>query len=79
MKGKKSKNLAKAKTLKFVKATSPGTAPEARPFLTPEARLSFTRLRQAFTETMILHHFDPARHICIETDASVYAIGGVLR
>ncbi len=45
VKGKKSKNSAKAKTLKFVKATSPGTAPKARPFLTPEARLAFTRLR----------------------------------
>ncbi len=48
-KGKKSKNSAKAKTLKFVKAMSLGTAPKARLFLTPEARLAFTRLRQAFT------------------------------
>ncbi len=78
VKGKKSKNSAKTKTLKFVKATSPGTAPEARPFLTPEARLAFNRLRQAFIEAPILHHFDPERHIRIETDASGYAIGGVL-
>ena len=78
MKGKKSKNSAKAKTLKFVKATSPGTVPEARPFLTPEAKLAFTRLREAFTEAPIPHHFDPERHIRIETDASDYAIGGVL-
>ncbi len=78
MKGKKSKNSAKVKTLKFVKATSPGTAPEARPFLIPKAGLAFIRLRQAFTEALILHHFDPERHIRIETDASGYAIGGVL-
>ncbi len=70
VKGKKSKNSAKVKTLKFVKATSPGTALEARPFLTPEARLAFTRWRQAFTEAPILHHFDPERNIRIETDAS---------
>ena len=78
VKGKKLKNLAKAKTLKFVKTTSLRTAPKARPFLTPEARLAFIRLRQAFTEALILHHFDPERHIGIETDASGYAIGGVL-
>ncbi len=78
VKGKKSKNSAKTKTLKFVKATSSGTAPEARPFLTPEARLAFTRLRQAFTEASILHHFDLERHIRIEMDASGYAISGVL-
>ena len=78
VKGKKSKNPAKAKTLKFVKAMSPGAAPNARPFLTPEARLAFTRLRQAFTEAPILHQFDPERHIFIETDAFSYAIGRVL-
>ncbi len=77
VKGKKLKNLAKAKTLKFLKVTLPGTAPEARLFLTPKARLAFTRLRQAFTEAPILHHFDPERHIRIETDASGYAIGGM--
>ncbi len=78
MKGKKSKNSAKAKTLKFVKVRSPGIAPEARLFLTPEARLAFTRLRQAFTEALILHHFDLERHIRIEMDECGYAIGGVL-
>ncbi len=78
MKGKKSRNSAKAETLKFVKATLPGTAPEARLFLTSEARLAFTRLRQAFTEAPILHHCDPERNICIKTYASSYAIGRVL-
>ncbi len=35
-------------------------------------------MRQAFLEAPILNHFDPERHIRIETDASSYAIGGVL-
>ena len=35
-------------------------------------------MRQAFLKAPILHHFDPERHIRIETDASGYAIGGVL-
>ena len=79
--GKNSKNSTKVKhsaKSKVANATSPETAPESRPFLTLEARLAFTRLRLAFTEAPILNHFDPERYIRIETDASGYAIGGVL-
>ncbi len=79
--GKNSKNSTKVKNSaksKVAAAKSPGTAPEARPFLTPEAMLTFIRLRQAFTKAPILHHFDPERYIRIETDAFGYAIGGVL-
>ena len=47
-------------------------------FLTPEAKLAFSRLRQAFPEAPILHHFDPEHYIRIETDTSGYAIGGIL-
>ena len=47
-------------------------------FLTSGAKKAFTKLRQAFIKAPILHHFDPERHIRVETDASGYAIGGVL-
>ena len=47
-------------------------------FLTLDAGQAFTQLRQAFTEALIFRHFDPDRYIRIETDASGYAIGGVL-
>ena len=47
-------------------------------FLTPRAKLAFTKLRQAIFKAPILYHFDPEHHIRIETDASGYAIGGVL-
>ena len=47
-------------------------------YLTPGAKQAFTQLRQAFTKALILRHFDPECHIRIETDASSYAIGGVL-
>ena len=47
-------------------------------FLTADARQAFIQLRQVFTEASILSHFDPERHIRIETDASGYAIGGIL-
>ena len=58
--------------------TKPMRRAEEPSFLTPDARRAFTQLRQAFTEAPILRHFDPERHIRIETDASGYAIGGVL-
>ena len=63
---RKSKNLSKSK--KTVGSD----------FLTPRVKLAFTELRQAFVKSLILHHFDPERHIRIETDVSSYAIGGVL-
>ena len=46
-------------------------------FLTLGAKLSFIELKQGFVKALILHHFDPKRHIRIETDKSGYAIGGV--
>ena len=47
-------------------------------FLNSEAKLVFLRLGQAFIEAPILYHFDPERYIQIKTDASDYAIGGIL-
>ena len=47
-------------------------------YLTPDAKKAFDQLRQAFTEAPILQHFDPERYIRVETDASGYAIDGVL-
>ena len=47
-------------------------------FLTPGTKLTFIELRQAFLKALIFHHFDPERHIRIETDVSGYAIGRVL-
>ena len=64
-KSSKSKNLSKSK--KTVELD----------FLTPGAKLVFTKLRQAFFKAPIFHHFDPEYHIRIEMDASGYAISGV--
>ena len=47
-------------------------------FLTPDAKKAFNYLQLAFIEALILRHFDLETHIRIETDASSYAIGGVL-
>ena len=68
-------NERKSAKSNFIKPVREAEEPS---FLTPDARRAFTQLRQAFTEAPILRHFDPERHIRIETDASGYAIGGVL-
>ena len=47
-------------------------------YLMPDTKQAFIQLRQVFTKTPILQHFDPECHIWIETDESSYAIGGVL-
>ena len=47
-------------------------------YLTPAAKKAFDQLCQAFTEAPILQHLDPEQYIWVETDASGYAIGGVL-
>ncbi len=47
-------------------------------FFISKAKKAFTELRQAFVKAPILNHFDPGRNIRIETDASSYAIGGIL-
>ena len=81
----KGKNQAKTTKFKIlVKSKNPDFPPNSRNreaetgFLTPEARLTFTQLRQTFIKASILHYFDLESYIRIETDASGYAIGGVL-
>ena len=72
-KGEKSKKPPKSGNSSNFDAKDTGPS-----FLTPGAKEAFNRLRLAFTEAPILRHFDPECHIRIETDASGYAIGGVL-
>ena len=47
-------------------------------YQTPDAKRAFDQLRQAFTKAPILQHFDPEQYIRIETNASGYAISGML-
>ena len=70
---KKVRNSSKSKNLSKSKNTV-----RCSDFLIPGAKLAFIKLRQAFLKAPILHHFNPKRHIWIETDAPDYAIGGVL-
>lgn len=74
-KGKISKNSTKSKIAKILLLR---IAPKAKLFLTPKARQAFTQLKQAFTEGLILHHFNSKRYIYIRTDTSGYVLGGAL-
>ena len=61
--------------------TMTGTPPKAADnssFLTYKAKLAFLRLRQAFTEALILHNFDLKCYIRIKTDNSDYVIEDIL-
>ena len=71
--GKKGQKMSKSKKLSKSKSTVGSSD-----FLTPGTKLVFNKLRQAFFKALILHYLNPERHIQIETDASGYAIGGVL-
>ena len=68
---KKSKNI-KSGIQTNIKAIEKST------FLTPVTKETFYSLRQAFTEALILQHYDPECHIRIQTDASSYAMRRVL-
>ena len=46
--------------------------------LTPEALVAFYNLKKRFTEALILYYFNLLRRIIVETDASKFAIGGIL-
>ncbi len=71
----KSKKWIRAKIAEASRAKNLG---QSRTFLTTDVRKAFTKLRQAFVEALISNHFNPKRHIRIETDALGYAIGGIL-
>ena len=73
--GSSRENEGKSAKSDFIK---PVRGAEEPSFLTPEARRAFIQLRQAFTEAPIFRYFNPERHIRIETDASSYAIDGIL-
>ena len=69
--GKKSQKMSKSKK------SSKSKKIEKSDFFTFRARLTFTKLRQTFVKTLILHYFDLEHHILVEMDVSGYDIGGI--
>lgn len=46
--------------------------------LNPKALAAFQQLKVCFQKAPLLSHFDPTKEICVETDASIVAIAGIL-
>lgn len=81
----KRKNYAKTTKSKIMIKSKNYNSPsnsrnmEARPgFLILEARLTFTKLRQAFIKALIFYYFDSKYHIRIKINISRYTIGRIL-
>ena len=68
-KNKKSRNLTRVSNIRAIGKLN---------FLTSNTKKAFNYLRLGFIKAPILQHFDLESHIQIETNASGYAISGVL-
>ena len=62
----------------MLKGSSKGKFQSMNFILTKDAEISFHQLRSAFTTSPMLCHFDPLLFIRMETDASGFAISGIL-
>ena len=54
------------------------TSQEVKLEWTRDAKLAFRRFKSAFTDSPILNHFDPAKPMILQTDASCVAIAGIV-
>ena len=43
-----------------------------------KARSTFVELKEKFSSTPMLRHFDPEKAVCLETDTSAFVIAGIL-
>ena len=62
----------------MLKGSSKGKCQGMNFNLTKDAESSFHQLYSAFTTALMLRHFNPLLFICVETNASGYAISGIL-
>jgi hypothetical protein len=46
--------------------------------LTPEILDTFKKLKASFTFALVFCYFDPAKTLCLETDASGFIIAGII-
>ena len=68
--------VKKSRRRRRSRSRSPAT--DRNSFLGEEAERAFEALKEAFTTAPVLRHFDPAKPLRIETDASNRAIGAIL-
>jgi len=78
------KNLYRWFIQKYAKVAAPITnllqtrSGSSRWEWTQDAELAFCKLKRTFTEAPIIQHFDPRKPIILQTDASGFAIAGIL-
>jgi hypothetical protein len=60
------------------KAENPRMCKQVKWEWTRGAEIAFRKLKRAFTDAPILNHFDSAKPIILQTDASGFAIAGIL-
>jgi hypothetical protein len=70
--------LKKTETSNATKTSQKSNKPTYKWKWTREAELAFRKRKRAFTGAPILQHFDPAKPIILQTDASGFAIAGIL-
>ena len=63
---------------KITEGTASKKPPTPKFEWTAEANKAFQKIKKAFTDAPILQHFDPAKPITVQTDASGFAIAGIL-
>ncbi len=80
-KSRKGQKIIKSKKCirtKKAEASRPKNLGQSGLFLITDTKRVFIKMRQAFVKALILNHFNPEHQIRIETDASGYAICGIL-
>ena len=65
-------------TLKGIEKGKPTKEMKRDFILSDEAQRAFEELKAVFSSAPLLAHFDPAKLIVVETDASGYAIAGII-
>jgi len=70
--------LKRGETADTTKHSQKSNKPRYKWEWTRDAELAFRKLKKAFTDAPILQHFDPQKPIILQTDASGFAIAGIL-
>ena len=65
-------------TLKGIKKGKPTKDMNCDFKLSDDAKQAFEELKVVFSSVLLLAHFNPTKLIVVETDASGYAIAGIL-
>jgi hypothetical protein len=69
--------LKQGETADTTKHSQKSNKPRYKSEWTRDADIVFRKLKKAFTDALIIQHFDPQKPIILQTDASGFAIAGI--